>query len=731
MQVVKGRSLGEVVEAGWAEALAPVSDEITAMGEFLRGEARAGRGFLPRGEHILRAFTYPFETARVLIVGQDPYPTPGHASGLCFSVDAAVRPLPPSLVNIFKEIETDLGIARPDHGCLLPWAHQGVLLLNTVLTVERGRAGSHRGQGWEVFTDAVIDRLTISGNYVGKTLSGYAGNGLDGISVGGGNEIVIGESVGFADGTTGNVIATNGGVGVSACGDRWHPQGPQQVTVRGNQIYDNGRMPAFDLSRTCATSGASDGITMNDLDDSDVGPNGLLNSPTLVVARPAPEGRSLLVLWTGDRDQAPANYQVDVYAANQCRGYTTDGRLRVANRAFTFPLSSASEFDTLAITVPLDVADLRHYTATFTDQDGNTSEFGNCISAASDPEVIILKMAAGIEVQAPGLLAKLSSTIGKRSSETEISLFATSTPSSSASDSFEETIARSPGGTYVQPQSTVGPTWNLTPADPSPVAHDVCLDASDLGNEALEQTVLVSRSPHTGGLWSPVDTYTRTVDGAVYACADGIPVFGHYALGSGAAAGVMPPQLLSPESGLTILSTTPYLEWASVDGASGYDVQIAFDRSFTAILRDTMGIPGPPWIVKDQLPTSSIMHWRVRAVVDAGTSPWSPAYTFTTDPTAVFVEGSASIPENFGLTSIYPNPSNGDAQVQFALPEATAVSIHVFDVLGRRVGVVVEGSIPAGTHQARFDAAVLPSGLYLVRMQSGEFVQTRSVMVVR
>ena len=144
-----------------------------------------------------------------------------------------------------------------------------------------------------------------------------------------------------------------------------------------------------------------------------------------------------------------------------------------------------------------------------------------------------------------------------------------------------------------------------------------------------------------------------------------------------------------------------------------------------------MGIPGPPWMVKGQLPTNSTMHWRVRAVVDDGRSPWSSAYTFTTDPTAVFVEGSAVMPDAFGLTSIYPNPSSGDAQVLFALPEPTPVSIQVFDVLGRRVGVVVEGSMPAGMHQARFDAAALPSGLYLVRMQSGEFVQTRSVLVVR
>lgn len=136
-------------------ALAPMQ----ALRQFLRAELAAGKTLYPPPAQIFAALdATPFDQVKVVILGQDPYHGPGQAHGLCFSVRPGVRP-PPSLVNIFKEIETDLGIARPDHGCLLPWAHQGVLLLNTVLTVERGRAGSHRGQGWEVFTDAVIERL--------------------------------------------------------------------------------------------------------------------------------------------------------------------------------------------------------------------------------------------------------------------------------------------------------------------------------------------------------------------------------------------------------------------------------------------------------------------------------------------------------------------------------------------------------------------------------------------
>ncbi|MGH7921067.1 MAG: uracil-DNA glycosylase, partial [Candidatus Dormibacteraceae bacterium] len=112
------RPLGELVEAGWAEALAPVAGEIAAMGDFLRDELRAGRSFLPAPQNVLRAFQQPFDEVRVLVVGQDPYPTPGHPVGLSFSVAPDVRPLPRSLVNIFREYRDDLGLPPPPNGDL-------------------------------------------------------------------------------------------------------------------------------------------------------------------------------------------------------------------------------------------------------------------------------------------------------------------------------------------------------------------------------------------------------------------------------------------------------------------------------------------------------------------------------------------------------------------------------------------------------------------------------------
>jgi uracil-DNA glycosylase len=157
------RPLTELVDPGWAAALSGVEERIAELGRFLREEAAAGRGYLPRGEHILRAFTQPLADTRVLIVGQDPYPTPGHAVGLSFSVGPDVRPLPKSLVNIFREYCDDLGYPEPSTGDLSPWAERGVLLLNRSLTVQPTRPNSHQGRGWEAVTDAAIRALAERG----------------------------------------------------------------------------------------------------------------------------------------------------------------------------------------------------------------------------------------------------------------------------------------------------------------------------------------------------------------------------------------------------------------------------------------------------------------------------------------------------------------------------------------------------------------------------------------
>ncbi len=157
------RPLSEIMDPGWAEALEPVAGRIRAMGDFLRAEIAAGRRYLPAGENVLRAFRQPFADVRVLIVGQDPYPTPGNAVGLSFSVAPDVKRLPPSLINIFHEYTADLGYPAPSSGDLTPWTERGVLLLNRVLTVAPRQPGSHRGKGWEEVTEQAIRALAARG----------------------------------------------------------------------------------------------------------------------------------------------------------------------------------------------------------------------------------------------------------------------------------------------------------------------------------------------------------------------------------------------------------------------------------------------------------------------------------------------------------------------------------------------------------------------------------------
>lgn len=137
----------------------PVASNISQMGEFLRAENQAGRGYLPEGGNVFRAFSHPLDQVRVLIVGQDPYPTPGHPVGLSFSVNPDVRPIPRSLQNIYRELHDDVGCEPPESGDLSAWSAAGVMLLNRVLTVQPGSAASHRGKGWEAITEHAITTL--------------------------------------------------------------------------------------------------------------------------------------------------------------------------------------------------------------------------------------------------------------------------------------------------------------------------------------------------------------------------------------------------------------------------------------------------------------------------------------------------------------------------------------------------------------------------------------------
>lgn len=176
-------SLAGLVERGlvapdWAEALSPVDDQVEAMQVFLREEVAAGRPYLPTGDHVFRAFQRPLSDVRVLVVGQDPYPTPGHPIGLSFAVDAHVRPVPRSLANIYRELHSDLGVDVPAHGDLTAWSERGVMLLNRVLTVRPGEPASHRGRGWEQVTDRAIEALVERGGPLAAVLWGRQAQSL-------------------------------------------------------------------------------------------------------------------------------------------------------------------------------------------------------------------------------------------------------------------------------------------------------------------------------------------------------------------------------------------------------------------------------------------------------------------------------------------------------------------------------------------------------------------------
>ncbi|MEA5651119.1 uracil-DNA glycosylase [Cutibacterium granulosum] len=173
------KPLTELISPDWAAALEPVEPQIHRMGDFLRHEMAEGRSYLPAGDAVLRAFTLPMSQVRVLIVGQDPYPTVGHPVGLSFSVDRHVRPLPRSLQNIYTELYDDLGIAPCEHGDLSGWFNQGVLLLNRCLTVQPGHPASHRGKGWEDVTACAIDALALRGGPLVAILWGRDAQSLE------------------------------------------------------------------------------------------------------------------------------------------------------------------------------------------------------------------------------------------------------------------------------------------------------------------------------------------------------------------------------------------------------------------------------------------------------------------------------------------------------------------------------------------------------------------------
>lgn len=164
------KPLSEIMDPSWATALEPVEGDIRHMGDFLRAEHASHHPTLPSSNNIFRAFQLPLDQVKVLIVGQDPYPTPGHPVGLSFCVAPDVDPIPASLRNIYQEMMDDLGLPRPSNGDLTPWVVQGVMLLNRSLTVRAGAPNSHQGKGWEKITEQAIKALNSRRDESGRPL---------------------------------------------------------------------------------------------------------------------------------------------------------------------------------------------------------------------------------------------------------------------------------------------------------------------------------------------------------------------------------------------------------------------------------------------------------------------------------------------------------------------------------------------------------------------------------
>ena len=158
----KNNKMDVKIERSWERVLNEEFEKeyFKKLVDFVKNEYRNHICY-PKGDEIFNAMKFtPFDQVKVVIMGQDPYPNPGHAHGLCFSVQEHVKPFPPSLINIFKEVEKDLGINFPENGSLIRWAKQGVLLLNAVLTVRKGQPRSHQGKGWEIFTNEIIKKIS-------------------------------------------------------------------------------------------------------------------------------------------------------------------------------------------------------------------------------------------------------------------------------------------------------------------------------------------------------------------------------------------------------------------------------------------------------------------------------------------------------------------------------------------------------------------------------------------
>jgi hypothetical protein len=490
-----------------------------------------------------------------------------------------------------------------------------------------------------------------------------------------------------------------------------------------------------------------DGVTPNDFTDLDEGPNGLLNYP--VIQQAVGSGGALLL--SGFIEGAfGATYTVEVFGNTACaRPYGSalaygPGEAYLGTATVETSATDVGQHP-FALTAEGLAPEHRYVTLTASRLDlGVTSEFSRCVRLA-DPAA-----AASAEVD-PGQTGPVLDAVDVRialdapSGKTAASrhdggtVYVTRYDAAPDTSVFAEMAATAPDSTLLLPETVAARYWLLAETGLAAVAEgetparfQVCLaPAGTTATGDERRAVLVHRSEATFGQWYPLDTTLEEYDGAAYLCAGGLSGLGEFSLGSGSAAALAAPLLTAPDQGATDVDMGAALSWQAVPEAATYDLQVAADPGFRALLTDTTGLVATT-ATPDSLARSTLHYWRVRGVTASGEAgPWSSAFRFTTGDTGVSVENDAEVPDAFVLEANYPNPFNPQTTIGYVLAEAGAVRLVVYDVLGRQVAVLVDGVRPAGRHEVTFEAANLPTGVYLYRIDAGTFIQTRRMLLVK
>lgn len=573
----------------------------------------------------------------------------------------------------------------------------------------------------------------IEGNIIGTNSGIGLGNSGHGIALGG---MGSNHKVGHTGTGGGNLIAGNGGSGVivmASTDDRFlNVQqwiGGKGNQIRGNRILSNGKL-AIDLYADNSLPGG-DGWMELTTDDRSYGPNKMLNWPYLVESGEGDaQGSDLLVLWTGPPGVGSGTYSLDIYTNTSCRGAMGEAGNYFVSRDLTFPVNGANT-NAVRVDVPL-IASMPYYSATLTDSEGNTSELSNCRRAGERPQQALQNVEVGIQTLINRLLITLHEEAGRLAGKSmeALDLLVLSFDEAAEGATFEETAALTPGGQPVIPRSTQGTYWEIiAPEAPVALTHDTCLDASGIND--TEEVLVLGRGAATDGAWRPFDTRLETVDGILYACADNLSLM-QLTLGSGDMAPIAVPTLTLPENHAQEVNlSSVMLAWQSLPEAATYDLQVSLHNNFSVLLDSTFALDATSF-TPSTLARRVWHYWRVRGITASGeTGPWSTPFRFSTTETSVFAEEDDVIPESFVLEPNYPNPFNPQTTIGYTLPEATHVYLAVYDALGRQVAVLVDGARPAGRHETVFDAARLPSGMYLYRMTADGQVRTGRMMLLK